>query len=91
MTLLEIQNRDESRPLIEQINVQYRTAPPNAMLYVSMKGVIGVIFNIIILFFVTFTGWEVVDGSKRKALARSEELKKSSDPPQLVDDELINE
>lgn len=67
MTLLEITNRADSRRLIEQIDESYRTFPPNVMLYVSLKGIIGVIFNIVVLFFITLTGWEVVDNSKRKA------------------------
>lgn len=67
MTLLEITNRIEARPLISRIEESYRTLPPNVMLYVSLKGVIGLIFNIVVLFFVTLTGWEVVDGNKRKS------------------------
>lgn len=67
MTLLEISNRVEARPLIEQIEIDYRSFAPNVMLYVSLKGVIGVILNIVILFFATLSGWEVVDSSKRKA------------------------
>lgn len=67
MTLLEITNRADSRRLIEQIDESFRAFPPNVMLYVSLKGIIGVILNIVVLFFVTLTGWEVVDCNKRKA------------------------
>lgn len=67
MTLLEITNRIESRRVIEQIDESYRSLPPNVMLYVSLKGIIGVILNIVVLFFVTLTGWEVVDCNKRKS------------------------
>lgn len=67
MTLLEITNRVEVRPLIAQIDIAVRSLPPTVMLYVSLKGVIGLILNIVVLFFVVLTGWEVVDGNKRKA------------------------
>lgn len=66
MTLLEITNRLEARPMIEQIDVTYRSLAPNIMLYVSLKGIVGIILNIVVLFFVTLTGWEVVDSSKRE-------------------------
>ncbi|CRL02930.1 CLUMA_CG015747, isoform A [Clunio marinus] len=66
MTMLEITNRAEARPVIDQIDPSYRTLPPNIMLYVSLKGIAGIFINIVVLFFVTLTGWEVVDGSKRK-------------------------
>lgn len=67
MTLLEITNRDEARLVIDQMDVNARIIPSNVMLWVSLKGVIGMIISISLLFFVTLTGWEVVDGHKRKA------------------------
>lgn len=67
MTLLQIENRAEARHVIVQIDENLRGIPANVMLYVSLKGVIGVIFNVIVLFFISLTGWEVVDSSKRKA------------------------
>lgn len=70
MTLLEITNRDAARLVIDQIDVNFRTTPTNVMLLVSLKGVIGLMVNIFVLFFVTLTGWEVVDGHKRKAVMR---------------------
>lgn len=66
MTLLEITNRFEARSVIEQIDVAFRTLPPNLMLYVSLKGIAGIFINMFALFFITLTGWEVVDGSKRR-------------------------
>lgn len=81
MTLLEITNRAESRWLIEQIDQSYRSFPPNVMLYVSLKGIAGVILNIVVLFFVCLTGWEVVDGNKRKsAIKFVVEDKKAAEP-----------
>lgn len=82
MTLLEVTNRIEARPLIEQIDVDYRIMPPNIMLYVSLKGVIGVIINVFAMFFMSLTGWEVVDGSKRKiALKNDTDCKKTIEEP----------
>lgn len=83
MTLLEITNRVEARPFIEQIYTGYRNTPPYVMLYVSLKGVLGLIINIIALFFVTLTAWEVVDGNKRRAVMKFVEEKKS--PPELTE------
>lgn len=80
MTLLEITNREDARPLIEQIPVEYRTLPSTVMLYVSLKGVAGLILNIVVLFFVTLTGWEVVDGNKRHAIQKFV-VEKKSEPP----------
>lgn len=37
MTLLEISNRIEARPLIEQIDINYRTFASIVMFYVSIK------------------------------------------------------
>lgn len=56
MTLLEIENRAEARHVIVQIDESIRTLPPNVMLYMSLKGIIGVIFNVIVLFFLILTG-----------------------------------
>lgn len=70
MTLLEITNRIEARAVIDQINVNVRTLPGTVMLYVSLKGIIGLLINIFVLFFVALTGWEVVDGHKRKAVLK---------------------
>jgi hypothetical protein len=56
MSLLEIENRDEARSVISQIDVERRTLPSNVMLYVSLKGVIGVILNVVVLFFLVLTG-----------------------------------
>lgn len=60
MTLLEITNRLEARHVIAQIDEQLRGFPPNVMLYISLKGVLGVIFNVVVLFFLTLTG-ELID------------------------------
>lgn len=70
MTLLEITNRAETRPLIEQFAIEDRDLPPTVMLYVSLKGVAGLILNICLLFFITLAGWEVVDGSKRRRVMK---------------------
>lgn len=82
MTLLEITNRVEARPLIEQIDVIYRSFPPNFMLYASLKGVVGLILTIVTLFFISLTGYEVVDGHKRKAALK--QLEKKDDIPSTV-------
>lgn len=84
MTLLEITNRIEARPLIEQIDVIYRSFPPNFMLYASLKGVLGLITTIVILFFITLTGWEVVDGHKRKAAMKFVTEEKKDDVPTTI-------
>jgi len=86
MRLLEIANLDEVRPLIDQINVAHRSLAPDVMLYVSLKGVAGVILNIVVLFFVTLTGWEVVDRSKRKAALKfvTEKKAQSTTEPSTV-------
>ena len=70
MTLLEITNRNEARPMIKQIDVAYRTLASNVMLYVSVKAIGGIFLNIVVLFLVTLTGWEVVDSSKRKLVMK---------------------
>lgn len=64
MTMLEIFNRDEARPLISQIDVIYRTAAPNVMFFVSTKGIFINVITCFALFFVALAGWEVVDGNK---------------------------
>lgn len=56
MTLLEIENRSETRPVIAQIDEWYRSFPPTLMLYFTLKGIIGVIFNVVVLFFLILTG-----------------------------------
>lgn len=67
LTLLEITNRNEIRPIIEEIDVAHRSTPTTIMLYTSLKGIIIIILNFVALFFVTLAGWEVVDGNKRHA------------------------
>lgn len=64
MTMLEIFNRDEARPLIAQINVLYRTTATNTMFFMATKGIFLNILSIFALFFVVLAGWEVVDGNK---------------------------
>lgn len=64
MTMLEILNRDEARPLIAQIDVLFRTMAPNAMFFMSTKGIFLNVFSVFALFFVILAGWEVVDGNK---------------------------
>jgi hypothetical protein len=56
MTLLDVENRDETREIIFQIDQSVRTFPPRVMLYVSLKGIIGSIISVIVLFFLVLTG-----------------------------------
>lgn len=87
MTLLEITNRAETRPLIEQIAIEDRDLPPTVMLYVSLKGVAGLILNICLLFFITLAGWEVVDGSKRRRVMKfvtEPKIEPNTDEPSKV-------
>lgn len=84
MTLLEIANRVEARPLIGQIDVDVRTLPSNVMLYVSLKGVAGVITNIVVLFFFTLAGWEVVDETKKKVKTKYIAEQKETDQANTV-------
>jgi len=70
MSLLEIVNRSEVRPLIAQIDQFDVYFPPTVMLYVTLKGIALMIFNIIMLFFMSLAGWEVVDGNKRDKVSR---------------------
>lgn len=56
MTLLEIENRAEARSVIAQIDESIRRTPSSIMFYVSLKGVFGVIFNVVVLFFLVLTG-----------------------------------
>ena len=64
MTMLEIFNRDEARPLIAQIDVLFRTMAPNTMFFLATKGMFFNVLSIFALFFVVLAGWEVVDGNK---------------------------
>lgn len=64
MTMLEIFNREEARPLISQIDVLYRIAAPNVLFLISTKGIIINVITCFALFFVALAGWEVVDGNK---------------------------
>lgn len=84
MTLLEVTNRAETRPVIEQIAVEDRALPPNVMLYVSLKGVAGLILNICLLFFLTLAGWEVVDGSKRSHVMKFVTEPKCDEPSKVL-------
>lgn len=84
MTLLEITNRAETRPVIELMAVEDRALPPNVMLYVSLKGVAGLILNICLLFFITLAGWEVVDGSKRRNVMKFVTETKCEEPSTVL-------
>lgn len=64
MTMLEIFNRDEARPLIAQIDILSRTMAPNTMFFLATKGIFLNVLSIFALFFVVLAGWEVVDGNK---------------------------
>lgn len=64
MTMLEILNRDEARPLIAQIDILSRTMAPNTMFFLATKGIFLNVLSIFALFFVVLAGWEVVDGNK---------------------------
>lgn len=64
MTMLEIFNRNEARPLIAQIDEIYRITAPNTMFFISTKVIIVNIISVFVLFFVVFAGWEVIDGNK---------------------------
>jgi hypothetical protein len=66
MTLLQVRNRVEARPIVQQIDVEVRTFPPTALLYISLKGIVGVIIDVFAVFFITLSGWEVVDGNKKR-------------------------
>lgn len=66
MTLLQVENRVEARAMITQIDVDVRTFPPSTLLYISLKGIAGVVIDVFAVFFLSLTGWEVVDGNKRK-------------------------
>ncbi|CAG9800367.1 unnamed protein product [Chironomus riparius] len=66
MTMLEIENRNEARPFIEQIDQTFRIIAPNTMFFIFTKAMIINIINVFVLFFMVFAGWEVIDGNKLK-------------------------
>lgn len=65
MTLLQVQNRVEARPMIEQIDIDVRIFPSYMLLYISLKGIIGVIIDVFAVFFIVIPGWDVVDENKK--------------------------
>lgn len=64
MTLLQVENRVEARDMIEQIDVDVRVFPSFMLLYISLKGIIGVVVDVFAVFFIVISGWDVVDGNK---------------------------
>ena len=74
MTMLEMFNREAARPLIATISENIRILAPNVMFFVATKVIIIPILNLILLFFMAFAGWEVVDGSKKRKMKKNEDF-----------------
>jgi hypothetical protein len=72
ITMLEIANRDEARPLIAQIDQIHRIAAPNTMFFISTKAIVTNIVSAFMLLFVTFAGWEVVIENKLRKVKKIE-------------------
>ncbi|XP_070497273.1 uncharacterized protein [Chironomus tepperi] len=72
MTMLEIENRNEARPFIEQIDQIFRIIAPNTMFFIFTKVMIINIISVFVLFFMVFAGWEVIDGNKLRVTKKDD-------------------
>ena len=76
MTMLEIENQNEARPFIEQIDETFRIIAPNVMFYIFTKAMIINIISVFVLFFMVFAGWEVIDGNKLRMTKKDDNKSK---------------
>ena len=72
MTMLEIENRNEARPFIEQIDQTFRIIAPNTMFFIFTKVMFINIINVVVIFFMVFAGWEVIDGNKMRVTKKDD-------------------
>lgn len=58
MTFLQIGNREDVRPLLEQVPVHLFALPPLMMFFVTAKGFFLLIFNLAIIILISSAGWK---------------------------------
>lgn len=66
MTLMEIQNRNEMHPIIQQIDYADRTSAAGLMWFFTSKLIFFFIVNIVVLMLFIPTSYELLNENKRR-------------------------
>jgi hypothetical protein len=64
MDVMEIQNREEIRPIINQIELGFRTSAPAAMWFITSKAIVFFIANIWMIFLFVPATWNLLTENK---------------------------
>lgn len=66
MTIMEIENRDEIRPILEKIDSSVLTFAPALMMYTSLKLLLFFAVNILLMVFIVPAVWDTLNENKRR-------------------------
>lgn len=66
MTVLEILNREETRPIMELIPQSTRTLPSAMMMYISLKFLVFLIMNMLIMITIFPCVWDSLNENRRR-------------------------
>lgn len=68
MTVLNVTNRDELFPIISQIDEKVRTFPSALMMYTSLKILIFLVVNMILMISIVPCIWDSLNQNKRQKM-----------------------
>jgi hypothetical protein len=68
MTVMEILNREEIRPFMEQVPQITRTFPSAMMMYISLKCLIFLVINMLIMICLFPCVWDSLNDNKRRKM-----------------------
>lgn len=66
MTLMEIRNRNDMHPIIQQIDYADRTSAAGLMWFITSKLILFFIVNIVVLMLFIPTSYELINENKRR-------------------------
>jgi uncharacterized membrane protein YozB (DUF420 family) len=74
MTMMEVENRKEIRPLLEQVDQSVLTFGPALMMYTALKLIIFFTLNAIVMVFAVPSIWDILQENRRTKIKSEKRL-----------------
>lgn len=68
MTVMEVLNREEVRPFIEQIPSSVRVFPSAMLMFISLKFLVFLVLNMLIMICIVPSVWDSLNNNKREKI-----------------------
>lgn len=68
MTVLEVLNREEIHPILSQVDHQTRVFPSAIMMYISLKFLVFLVLNMVVMISIFSCIWDSLNENKRRKM-----------------------